>query len=122
MIISLALSLVAIASGLVLTYTYEDDEPLASRLCSGACIGFAGMGLVGFVLALAFGLHAVTLILTAAITAVPFLLLFKNYYRNALDADVNKALRAISRATSRPSRWDFIYFFFYAAVVILEEK
>src|SRR5947209_10136076 len=118
MIISLAISLIAIASGLVLTYTYEEDEPLASRLCSGACIGFAGMGLVGFVLALAFGLHAVTLILTAAITAAPFLLLIKNDYRAALDLDVKKALRAISRATSRPSRWDFIYFLFYAAVVI----
>src|SRR3989442_13184742 len=118
MIISLALSLVAIASGLVLTYTYEEDEPLASRLCSGACIGFAGMGLVGFVLALAFGLHANTLILTAAITAAPFLLLIKNDYRAALDLDVKKALRATGRAASRPSRWDFIYFLFYAAVVI----
>ena len=40
MITSLALSLIAIASGTLLTYTYDDDAPLAARLCSGACIGF----------------------------------------------------------------------------------
>ena len=40
MIISLALSVIAIASGTLLTYTYDEDAPLASRLCSGACIGF----------------------------------------------------------------------------------
>ena len=51
MIISLALSFIAIASGAVLTYIYDEDAPLASRLCSGACIGFGAMGLVGFVLA-----------------------------------------------------------------------
>ena len=48
MIISLALSLIAIASGYVLTYTYEEDEPLASRLCAGACIGFALHGVGRF--------------------------------------------------------------------------
>ena len=65
MIISLALSVIAIASGTLLTYTYDEDAPLASRLCSGACIGFALLGLMGFVLALLFGLTAPTLIATA---------------------------------------------------------
>ena len=40
MIISLGLSFIAIASGALLTYTYDEDAPLASRLCSGACLGF----------------------------------------------------------------------------------
>ena len=64
MITSLALSLIAIASGTLLTYTY-DDAPLAARLCSGACIGFALMGLVGLILALCLGLNPLTIGMTA---------------------------------------------------------
>ena len=48
MIIALVLSFIAIAGGTVLTYTYDEDAPLAARLCSGACIGFALLGLIGF--------------------------------------------------------------------------
>ena len=118
MIISLALTLIAIASGFVLTYTFEEDEPLASRLCAGACIGFALIGTLGFLLASAFGLYAITLALTAAITAAPLLLLIGESYRNRVNQDANQALRAISRASTRPNRWDFIYFLFYAAFAI----
>jgi hypothetical protein len=114
----LILSVIAVASGFVLTYAFEEDEPLAARLCSGACIGFAAMGVVGFLFALAFGLYAITLTLTAAITAAPLLLLINQRYRSRIDEDINKVLRAISRATTRPNRWDFIYFLFYAAVVV----
>ncbi len=118
MIISLALSLIAIASGSVLTYTFEEDEPLASRLCTGACIGFAAMGLVGLLFALPFGLNASSLVLTGAITAAPLLLLTSKAFRSRVNFDIDKALKAISRASTRPNRWDFIYFLFYAAVVI----
>jgi len=118
MIISLALALIAIASGFVLTYAYDENEPLAARLCSGACIGFALMGLVGLVFSLIFGLNAITLGLTAALLAAPLLLFTAEHYRAAAGADLDKALRAISRATVRPGRWDFIYFLFYAGVVI----
>jgi hypothetical protein len=118
MIISLALSLIAIASGFVLTYTYEEDEPLASRLCAGACIGFALMGLIGFVVALGLGLYGITLALTVALTAAPLLLLISASYRSRVSADVNVAISGISSAITRPNRWPFIYFLFYAAVAI----
>lgn len=118
MIISLALSLIAIASGFVLTYLYEEDEPLASRLCSGACIGFAALGLVGFVFALAFRLNFATLVLTGVTVAAPFLFLTRRTYRARVNADLNQAIAAISRAIARPKLWDFIYFLFYAGVAI----
>lgn len=118
MIVSLGLSVIAIASGYVLTYTYDEDEPLASRLCAGACIGFALMGLVGFVLALAFGLTGITLALTAAFTLAPFLLQLRKSNRDRINRDVDAAISAIGRAVTRPSRWHVIYFFFYAAVAI----
>jgi hypothetical protein len=119
MTISLALSLLAIASGTLLTYTYDEDAPLASRLCSGACIGFACMALVGFILALAFGLNAATLGITAALLASPFLLLTNSLTRDRINADIDRVLKAISRASSKPDRWAFIYFLFYAAVLIV---
>ncbi len=119
MIISLALSLLAIASGTLLTYTYDEDAPLASRLCGGACIGFACMALVGLILALAFGLNATTLAVTAALLALPLLLLTNEGTRDRLNADVDQALRSISRASTKPDRWAFIYFLFYAGVMIV---
>ncbi len=119
MTISLALSLLAIASGTLLTYTYDKDAPLASRLCSGAGIGFACMALVGFVLALAFGLNAATLGITAALLASPFLLLTNSLTRDRINDDIDRVLKAISRASSKPDRWAFIYFLFYAAVLIV---
>jgi hypothetical protein len=119
MIISLVLSLIAIASGTLLTYTYDEDAPLASRLCSGACIGFGAMGLVGFVLASSFGLTIVALALTGAVLSTPFLLLISKARRAKVDDDCNRAWRAIGRASSRPDRWAFIYFLFYAGVAIV---
>ena len=119
MITSLALSLIAIASGTLLTYTYDEGAPLASRLSSGACLGFAAMALVGFVCALLFGLNPSTIGFTAALLLLPVLLLKSRPIRNQIDQDINQALKAISRASSKPDRWAFIYFLFYAGVAIV---
>src|SRR5215475_2910589 len=119
MIISLGLSLIAIASGTLLTYTYDEDAPLVSRLCSGGCIGFALMGLIGFVFALFFGLNPVTIAVTAIVLLTPLALLQNSGTRKKLNAEVDRALKAISRASSKPDRWAFIYFLFYAGVLIV---
>src|SRR5438067_9261603 len=119
MITSLALSLIAIASGTLLTYTYDEGAPLVSRLSSGACIGFAALALAGFVLALFFGLNPYTIGFTAALLLLPMLLLKSRPIRNQIDQDINQALKAISRASSKPDRWAFIYFLFYAGVAII---
>ncbi len=118
MITSLALSLIAIASGTILTYAYDDGAPLASRLCSGACIGFALMGLVAFILAMFFGLTPLTIGISAALLLIPFALLKQQETRNQVNTDIDSALRAISRASAKPDRWAFIYFLFYAGVAI----
>ena len=119
MIASLALSLLAIASGTLLTYEYDEGAPLASRLCSGACIGFAAFGLLGFIFALAFGLNGYSIGFTAAVLLLPFLLLGSDKIRNQLNANIDQALKAISRASTQRDRWAFIYFLFYAGVMIL---
>src|SRR5258706_213080 len=106
------------ASGALLTYTWDQDAPLAWRLCSGTCIGFALFGLVGLAFALLIGLTNATLIVTALALATPALLLRNPHIRTQIDQDLNQATRAISRATTRPDRWAVIYFLFYAAVGI----
>jgi hypothetical protein len=118
MILSLALSLIAITSGTLLTYTWDDDAPLVSRLCTGTCIGFAFLGLIGFTFALLIGLTNATLVVTGVALATPALLLRNPQLRAQIDQDLNGVTRAISRAVTRPDRWAFIYFLFYAAVVI----
>src|SRR2546423_12668641 len=97
MIASLALSLVAIASGTLLTYTYDEGAPLASRLCAGACIGFALMGLVGFSLALLLGLTTTTLLATAFLLLAPALLFLRAPYRNRILAELSASSSAIRR-------------------------
>lgn len=119
MTISLALSLIAIASGALLTYTWDEDAALASRLCTGTCVGFALLGLIGFILSLMIGLTATTLGVTALLMATPALLLRNPQVRTQIDNDFKTATIAISRATARPDRWAFIYFLFYAAVAIV---
>jgi len=119
MLISLALSLISITSGALLTYTYDEDAPLASRLCSGACIGFGLLGLAGFIIASVIGLDGSALAMIGIAIATPLFLLSNQSVREAVDADINRALQSIGRAISNPDRWAFIYFLFYAGVAIV---
>src|SRR5260370_17192791 len=76
------------------------------------------MGLVGFILALFLGLAPFSLSLTAVVLATPFLLAMKQERRDQINSDISQAIKAISRASSRPDRWAFIYFLFYSGVII----
>src|SRR5438105_15735824 len=104
MIISLGLSFVAIVSGALLTYAYDEAAPLASRLCSGACIGFALTGLVGFIFASLLGLSEISIGLTELVLATPLLLFMSEQTRVAINADVTRVIQAISRAITKPDR------------------
>src|SRR5437764_6525047 len=77
------------------------------------------MALVGFVIALFFGLNTSSIGLTSLILAIPFLLLARATTRDQLDNDINQALKAISRASTKPDRWAFIYFLFYARAMLV---
>src|SRR5437879_13075321 len=105
MIISLGLSFVAIVSGALLTYAYDGGGPLASRLCSGACIGFALMGLVGFIFASLLGLSEISIGLTELVLAMPLLLFMSEQSRTVITTDVTRAIQAISRARSNTDHW-----------------
>ncbi|HYG79741.1 MAG TPA: hypothetical protein VD861_05100, partial [Pyrinomonadaceae bacterium] len=119
MFLALALALIAVAGGAALTYLWDDDAPLAARLCMGACVGFAALGLVGFVFASITGLTPAALALTAIVVASPLAWLARPRLRAAASKDFHEAARAAHRSVLHPTRRSSVLFIFYAAVAVL---
>jgi hypothetical protein len=119
MFFALALALVAIAGGAVLTYLFDEDAPLVARLCMGACIGFAALGLFGFIIASFFGFTSFALILTAVTVASPLVLVANLKRRASLSADFHEAARGFHHAMLHPTRQTTSYAVFYAFIVLV---
>src|SRR2546429_3050455 len=64
------------------------------------------------------GLTPLSIALTAIIRATSFVLLINKERRSQANADLDRAIQAINRASTRPDRWAFIYFLFYAGAAI----
>jgi hypothetical protein len=116
---ALALALIAIAGGALITYLFDDDAPLVARLCMGACIGFAALGLFSFILASLLGFNYLVLILSAVLLAAPLLFLLKPLRRELVSADIHETVRNVRRAILHPSRRTNVYIIFYALVALL---
>ena len=71
---ALLLALAATAGATALTYLYDGEALLWSRLCAGVCLGFAVLGLAGFVLASWLGMTPAALLFAGAFSASPLLL------------------------------------------------
>jgi hypothetical protein len=119
MFFALALALIAIAGGAVVTYLIDSDAPLVARLCMGACLGFAALGLFGFILASVLGFTPFALILTAVVVASPLLLLMDEKRRAEVSAQLQDSVQATRRAILHPTRRTNVYIIFYALVAVL---
>src|SRR4051812_43505492 len=97
---ALLLALAAIAGATVLTYSYDRDAEIWSRLCAGVCLGFAALGLVGFVFASWLGMGLAALALAGVVCGSPLLLLLRGDWRARLVADTKEGLGIVSRALS----------------------
>src|SRR6185312_13933686 len=97
MIASLLLALLVTLSGTVATYLYDENASLGARLCAGAVLGLAALGLVGFVVASFIGLSGIAVLFSAAICCSPLALL--------ADASIMRRLRQdlddVSSATKK---------------------
>lgn len=98
--LSLALTAATLIGGTVATYCYDRRTPLLWRLPSGACTGLAALGVIGFVLAMRFGLRIWVVALAGVAVASPAALLLMDRYRQALRADLKGAVDAASRGIS----------------------
>jgi hypothetical protein len=119
-IISLALVLLVTASGTLASFLYDDDAAFAARLCAGACIGIAALGLLGFVFASFLGLTPLAILLTLlVIVALPLLSLTNPNYRAVVQRDLRATSRAIRQALSEPTRIPLGYTAFYLVVAAI---
>jgi hypothetical protein len=119
MVLSVALSLIATLGGALATYLYDEGASLATRLCTGACIGLAAFGLIGFVLACLMGLTPLSIALATVFVALPFLLLFSEARREEIQAECSAAASAIRRAISNPTGPGGGYVLYYSVAAVM---
>jgi hypothetical protein len=118
MILSLLLALLITISGALATYLFDEETSLGSRLCTGACIGFAAFGLIGFIFASLFGLTPFSILLTVLFTSAPCVLLLVEDQRRIIEADFFAAFAKIKRSIGNPTASDVGYAAFYVMVAI----
>ncbi|MGI8918205.1 MAG: hypothetical protein ACR2H6_06350 [Pyrinomonadaceae bacterium] len=119
MIISLVLTLLVTASGTIATYLYDEGASFATRVCTGACIGIATLGLVGFVFASFLGLTPASIVITAAVLSLPFLILKDKARRKLVRGDWKAASQALKRNLLKPSGRNVGYALFYIAAAAI---
>lgn len=120
MMTSLALALLCTASGALATYLYDEGASIGSRICTGACVGLAALGLIGFVLASFVGLTASTILLTVGILMiVPALVLGNREYRNSVRQQINSTSQSLRRVLLHPLEMPPATLFYVAVAVIL---
>ena len=112
---SLLLALLVTLSGTVTTYLYDENASLGTRLCSGACLGLAALGLVCFVVASLIGLTGAAVVISAAICCSPLALFTDSRIKHALQQD----LQASSRTLLNPDAKAIGYFVFYLVVALV---
>jgi hypothetical protein len=119
-IISLVLVLLVTAGGTLATYLYDEGSAFAARLCAGACIGIAALGLVGFAFALFLGLTPFAILLTLLVIILLPLVVLNNRERAAfIQQDLLANYRAIRRGLKHPRRLPLGYIVFYAIVALI---
>ena len=113
MIASLVLALLVTLSGTVATYLYDDDAPLAARLCAGGALGLAALGLVSFVVASFIGLTGAAIVFSTAICCSPLALLADVQTFTHLERDLEAVSKSTRRFLGRPDLTSVGYVLFY---------
>ena len=119
MIASLLLALLVTFSGTVATYLYDENASLGARLCAGAAIGLAALGLIGFVVASLVGLSLAAVLFSAVICCSPLALLTDGTITHQLRKDIDAASIGARRLFTKPDTASIGYFLFYAVVAIV---
>jgi hypothetical protein len=115
---AILLALVATFGGTVATYGFDRGSPGYARLATGCVIGFTTLAFSGFVLSLVLGLGAVSLILAAAITSLPALLLRDRAVREAIQSDVDEIRERVRGGFQRPTGATLVTLIYGGAIAI----
>jgi hypothetical protein len=116
MVLATGLALCAVLAGALITYSYDEDASLGARLCVGAPTGLAALGLLGFAVALSFGLTASTLQVTFG-AAVALSLLLVVRHRTRLAFDIRTTWWRAGRSLQSPTLRDAVSVTFYGCVL-----
>src|SRR5829696_3031933 len=118
MIASLLLALLVTLSGTVATYLYDENASLGARLCAGAALGLAALGLISFVVASFIGLSGMAVLFSTAICCSPLAL----FTDAATVKRFKQDLAGVSTATRQLLRFETTavgYFLFYAVITVI---
>jgi hypothetical protein len=119
MIASLILAFLVTLSGTVATYLYDENASLAARLCAGAALGLAALGLVGFVVASFVGLSGIAVLFSTAICCSPLAILTDGVTWKRLKNDLEVASISTRRLFLKPDATSVGYFLFYLVAAII---
>ncbi|HKO98518.1 MAG TPA: hypothetical protein VJU86_16085 [Pyrinomonadaceae bacterium] len=109
MIISIAIVLLATAGGTLATYLYDERSAIGARLCAGACIGIAALGLIGFIFTSLLGLTSIAIILTCLVLALPGLSLRNSKRRKAVSRDLGSIYHVLRNPRQIPVGYTVLY-------------
>jgi hypothetical protein len=115
---TLALALIAIIGGSLLTYLYDRRASLAVRMGTGACTGFALLGSLGTLCASVWQLDR-ALVVTTTIFALAFALLVFRQIRGQLLKNICASADKLHKACHRPAWREARCFIFYGFLVML---
>jgi hypothetical protein len=115
MLISIAILLLITIGGAALTYLYDREDSLLVRLCAGNVIGSVIFGFAAFLLACFFYLQVWVVLLAAAITLLPLLLLTRDNIRKTFLRDWRKAEGKFEGTTNKK----VLTLVYYAGIFIL---
>ena len=118
MIASLSLALLVTLSGTIATYLYDENASFGARLCAGAALGFAALGLVTFIVASFIGLSGIAILFGTVICCSPLALLSDKVILDRVKYDLDR-VSIFSRQVTRADPSAIGYFLFYAVTAVI---
>ena len=115
MILTILLIFLITCGGTALSYLYEKEDSLLTRLAAGNVVGSAIFATVGFLLACFFGLSVATVLIALVVTLLPLALLTRKNYRRQFKANLNVAKSRFYGASSK----SVLKFAYYAFVFLV---
>ncbi len=112
MILTFLIILLITCGGTALTYLYEKEDSVMTRLAAGNVVGSAIFATVGFLLACFFGLSAATVLIALLLTLLPLALFRKKRFKHRLNLDWQKA-RSRTHGTSYKKILRAAYYVFF---------
>lgn len=119
MLVSILLTILFTAGGLLLSYLYDEDAPLLFRVCAGAVTGSAAFGLIGFWLSLVIGFSVVTIVVATLIAAAPLILLRDRAQHLRFAADVHQTRNTLVQFFRKPRLGQIVIALLVAFILVV---